>query len=137
MAVYTKIYCIGSGHNWEEGLNPILAQIWLGEGSRMWYEAHYFHEQFGPLGQLKIIVPPEPHGDDNILDACIAFFPKAFEGCPSFGKVLDQLGDAERLDFDADPDSIPQAWSDLREEAREEYAQLGLCKAELESVERS
>lgn len=136
MAVFTKIYCIGGGSYWHEGLNPILAQIWLGESSRMWYEGHYFHDDFGPLGRLKVIVPPEPDREDNLLDACIAFFPKAFEECPSYAEVLEQLGDAERLDFHMDPEGVPEAWANLREEAREEYLQLGLWEAGLEPVER-
>jgi hypothetical protein len=79
MSGISTIYCIGSGGGFMggDGPNPILAQIWLGEGCRMWYEARYFEKGFGPLGQLKTLIPPEPDGPDNLLDACLAFFPKA------------------------------------------------------------
>jgi hypothetical protein len=133
MSGISTIYCIGSGGGFMggDGPNPILAQIWLGEGCRMWYEARYFEKGFGPLGQLKTLIPPEPDGPDNLLDACLAFFPKAFETCPSLATVLEQLGDMERLDFDAAPEDIPAAWTNFREESRSEFAKLPLWEAEM------
>lgn len=138
MAGFTKIYCIGSGGGFlgQDGPNQILAQIWLGEGERQWYEARYFDDELGAMGRLRVIVPPAPDGTDNLLDACIAFFPAAFEGCPSYRKVMEQLGAVERLDFHARPGEVPEAWSQLREEARSAYADLALWSAEIQPAER-
>lgn len=139
MAGFSRIYCIGPGGGFMggDGVNPILAQIWLGESDRMWFEARYFDDQFGPMGSLQMIIPPRPDRDDNLLDACLAFFPAAFEKCPSFPTVLEQLGDTERLDFHAEPEKVPPSWDELREEAREEFAQLGLWQADIEPLDRA
>lgn len=120
-----------------DGVNPILAQIWMGESHRMWFEARYFDKEFGPMGRLRVVVPPRPDRDDNLLDACLAFFPAPFEQCPSFSAVLEQLGDAEGLDFHAEPGKVPASWEKLREEAREEFAQIGLWQADIEPLDRN
>jgi hypothetical protein len=54
----------------------------------MWFEARYFDPGFGPMGKLETVIPPGPDGNDNLLDACLAFFPAAFEKCPSYAAVL-------------------------------------------------
>ena len=43
MAGYSRIYCIGGlgGFGGADGINPILLQIWVGDASRQWFEAHY------------------------------------------------------------------------------------------------
>jgi hypothetical protein len=48
---------------------------------------------------LNTIVPTVPDHPDNLLDACIALFPRNFEQCPTFAAVKAALGDAERLDL--------------------------------------
>jgi hypothetical protein len=138
MAGFSRIYCIGPGGGVTggDGVSPILAQICMGESDRMWFEARYFDERFGPMGKLQSVIPPRPDRDDNLLDACLAFFPAAFEKCPSYGAVLEELGDAQHLDFHLDPDGVPSLWAKLREEAREEFAQLGLWQADIEPLER-
>jgi hypothetical protein len=90
MAGISRIYWIGPGGGFMggDGVNPILAQIWLGESDRMWFEARYFDPGFGPMGKLETVIPPGPDGNDNLLDACLAFFPAAFEKCPSYAAVL-------------------------------------------------
>ena len=132
MAGYSKLYCIGGegGFLGSDGVNPIFVQIWQGEGSRQWMEAHYFDERFQPLGDVKIIIPPGPDMADNLLDACIVFFPEQFKDCPSFAKVEKQLKGVDRIDFDFG-ENIPKGWNKLREEAREFYKELIVYKAEL------
>ena len=46
MAVYSRLYCIGGlgGLAGADGLNPISLQIWVGDASRQWFEAHYFRQ---------------------------------------------------------------------------------------------
>jgi hypothetical protein len=133
MAGFSRIYCIGPGGGFmgSDGPNPIHAQIWVGESDRMWYEARYFDAGLGPMGHLRTVIPPEPYRDDNLLDACLAFFPIAFTDCPSYGSVVEELGDAERLDFNLEPGKVPPSWNKLREEAREEFARLGLWQADI------
>jgi hypothetical protein len=52
------------------------------------------------------------------LDACIAFYPKHFQECPSLKLVEKQLPKKDRLDFDAYPKGIPRSYPALPEEAR-------------------
>ncbi len=41
MAGITRIFSIGGGGGFggSDGVNPIYAQIWQGEGNRQWFEA--------------------------------------------------------------------------------------------------
>lgn len=139
MAGFSTIYCIGPGGGFmgSDGVNPILAQIWVGHGDRMWFEGHYFEEDLGPMGKLRTVVPSNPQREDNLLDACLAFFPVAFEECPSYAAVVEELGETERLDFHLEPEKVPASWEKLREEAREAFADLGLWRAEIVPVRGS
>lgn len=127
MAGITRIYCIGAGGEGEggEGPNPILVQIWRGDGKRQWYEARYFMGNFSPIGKVRAMIPANPEAGDNLLDACILFFPEAFRGCPSFGAVATQLEEAEHVDFELG-DNVPEGWEQLREEAREPFRILAV-----------
>jgi len=132
MAGFSKLYCIGGlgGFMGADGINPIKLQIWIGDSDRQWMEAKCF-ESIKPIGDLKVIVPKVPYHPDNLLDACIAFYPRAFEECPSLTKVKEQLRNVERLDFDLHQDEIPEDWNRLREEARQPFLKLNIFEAKL------
>lgn len=137
MAGISRIYCIGGGGGFMggDGVNPIFAQIWQGDGNRQWFEARYFKEGFGPLGKVQVMIPAAPDADDNLLDACIVFFPDAFKECSSFAAVEKQLKQVENIDFDFG-ENIPEGWDDLREEAREAFKILGVwTSGELEPIQ--
>jgi hypothetical protein len=138
MAGYSKIYCVGGlgGFMGSDGINPIAAQLWLGEGNRQWWEAHYFAGDLAPLGQLETMVPQKPDQPDALLDACLAFVPTLFARCPSLVVVRDQAATLTRLDFDLEPDAVPAAWTQLREEARAVFADLVIFEGVLVPVAR-
>ena len=137
MAGISKVYCIGGGGGFlgSDGVNPIYAQIWQGEGGRQWFEARYFKEGFGPMGKVQVMIPAAPDKDDNLLDACIVFFPDAFKECSSFVKIENQLKNVEHLDFDQ-KEGVPDGWDKFREEARDAFSDLGVWTGgELEPIQ--
>ena len=137
MAGYSRIYCIGGlgGFIGADGINPILFQVLVGDGSRQWLEALYVKRNIKRLGRVKKIIPERPDDVSALLDACIAFYPEHFKGCPSLAKVEKELGQAEMLDFDASKSKIPRSWSILRKEAEPFYKQLNIWFAELRPLE--
>lgn len=118
-----------------DGVNPIEFMILVGDGNRQWLEPHYFNSELKPLGRLRTIIPAAPDEPDALLDACIAFYPKAFDGCPSLSQVRSELGTLEVLDFDAAKASIPASWTALREEARPRFRELYGWRADLMPLE--
>lgn len=133
MAGFSKFYVIGGqgGFMGADGVNPIEFLVLVGEADRQWLEPHYFDTSIDPIGKLRVIIPAGPNQPDSLLDACIAFYPRHFGGCPSLGEVEAALRNAERLDFNADPQGIPPAWARLREEARPLFAEMNIWQADL------
>jgi len=138
MAGFSKIYVMGGegGFMGADGVNPIEAMILVGDADRQWLEARYFNNELKPLGKLKSIVPVGPDHPDSLLDACIAFCPQYFDACPSLNAVRSALVNANRLDFDASPNEIPEAWTKLREEARPIFKVLNIWQADLVPLKR-
>ena len=136
MAGFSKLYVIGGlgGFQGADGVNPILMQIWVGDGGGQWLEPHYIDCSIKPLGAIKTLVPEGPDDPRSLLDACIAFFPKHFEQCPSLAEAAFLLEDATRLDFDLDKPNIPVIWRKLREEAQPYFNQLHIFEAVLRPV---
>ncbi len=108
---------------------PSLA-ILVGHGDRAWMEAR--RPENGPRfpGTIKILVPEKPDFDAALLDALIAFWPERFRSCPSFAAVESKLGLVNRLDFEGDPERIPEEWAALRREARPIYDRLVIVRVE-------
>jgi hypothetical protein len=133
VAGFSKFYVFGGqgGYMGADGVNPIALMILVGDGNRQWLEPLYVDPELQGLGKLTAIVPARPDDPDNLLDACIAFFPASFAACPAFAAVEAALGAAERLDFDAQPEDVPPAWPALREEARPVFAGLNIWQADL------
>ncbi len=138
MAGYSRLYVVGGlgGFMGADGVNPIEFLILVGEGNRQWLEPHYFDRSIRPMGKIRVIVPAGPDHPDALLDACLAFYPRHCESCPSLARVEAALQDAERLDFDAEPRGIPAAWADLREEARPLFAAMNIWRADLVPINR-
>ena len=136
MAGFSKLYIIGGlgGFQGADGVNPIVMQIWVGDAHRQWLEPHYVDPSIKPLGAIRTIVPEEPDDPRSLLDACIAFFPKHFEQCPSLAKAALLLKKATRLDFDLDKPYIPAMWPTLREEAKPYFRRLHIWEAVLRPV---
>lgn len=136
MAGFSKLYVIGGlgGFQGSDGVNPVLMQIWVGDSNRQWLEPHYVDCSIKPLGAIKTIVPEGPDDPHSLLDACIAFFPKHFEQCPSLAEAALLLQDATRLDFDLDKPNIPVIWPKLREEAMPYFKRLHIFEAVLRPV---
>jgi hypothetical protein len=134
MAGYSKLYCIGGlgGFKGADGINPIELQIWVGNSSRQWLEAHHFDNNVRPIGKIKAIVPEGPNDPNALLDACIAFYPKAFAQCASMAAVESKLARAESLDFHMG--EIPQEWHQLRREALGPFRGLHIFEAELRMI---
>jgi hypothetical protein len=132
MAGFSTIFVIGGegGFLGADGVNPIELFILLGHGNRMWFEARYPDPSIKPLGGVSAVVPRGPDDPDALLDACIAFAPHYFKGCPSLGEVERALQDAKGLDFDAG-DFLPAEWATLREEARPVFREMKIWQANL------
>lgn len=137
MAGYSKIYCVGdlSGPTGYDGINPIEMQIWVGDSDRQWLEARYFNVDIGPIGSIRVIVPQSADHPNALLDACLAFYPKAFSDCPSMAVVQAKLAHHERLDFHQGKDEIPLEWQQLRGEALGPFRKLQIFEAELRKVQ--
>ena len=136
MTGYTAIYCVGGAGGYEgaDGINSILFQMWQGDGSRQWLEVHYFDNSIQPIGNIRNIVPAGPDSPTMLLDACLAFFPRHFESCPSLPQVRDALRDAQHIDFDPGANAIPLSWNRLRAEAAPLLERLFIVKGELHPV---
>ena len=136
MAGYSKLYVVGGrgGFDGADGVNPIDLVILVGESDRQWLEARYFNEAMAPLGNIKVIVPAGPDRPDSLLDACIAFCPDHFRGCPALADVRAELGETERMDAHLHPRGMPPSWRRLREEARPAFARMNIWKANLVPV---
>jgi hypothetical protein len=137
VAGYSKFYVIGGqgGHLGADGVNPIEFLVLVGNADHQWFEPHYFDGSINPIGKLRVIIPAGPDDPNSLLDACIAFCPRHFEGCPSFAKVELALRDKERLDFDSASEEMPKAWITLREEARPLFAKINVWQADLVPLE--
>lgn len=136
MAGFSKLYVIGGlgGYQGADGVNPIQMQIWVGDAARQWLEPHYIDRSIAPLGAIRTIVPEKPNDPIALLDACIAFFPKHFEQCPSLASAAASLAGSTRLDFDQGKESIPPVWPTLRQEAMPHFKRLNVFEAELHPV---
>ena len=136
MAGISKLYVIGKlgGFQGADGVNPILMQIWVGDGSRQWLEPHYVEPSIKPIGKLRSLVPQSPDDADSLIDACIAFYPQHFKRCPSLGAVESQLSNETCLDFHMGQDKIPTIWNKLREEAMPYFEGLHIFEAKLQRI---
>jgi hypothetical protein len=136
MAGYSSLYVIGSlgGFMRADGVNPIEFMILVGDSDRQWLEPHYFDNSISPIGKLQVIIPAGPDHADSLLDACIAFNPRYFKTCSSMTDVELAIKDKSRLDFDLEPQEIPAAWNQLREEARPLFSQMNIWRANLELI---
>jgi hypothetical protein len=81
MSGYSRFYVFGGqgGYLGADGVNPIALMILIGDGNRQWLEPLYVDSKLERLGRLNTIAPALPDHPDNLLDACIAFFPCNFE----------------------------------------------------------
>ena len=144
MARYGELYVIGGpiagvetpAKGWAKsvggkGVSPILFQILVGGTDRRWFEVHYLDNSIKPLGNIMRVIPERPDYPDALLDCCIAFYPKYFEGCPSFATVPKKVKDFRRLDFYRGMEEVPEEWADLREEARPLFKDLCIWEARL------
>jgi hypothetical protein len=139
MAAFSKLFLIGqpSSAFTADGPKQIDMQILLGEGSRQWYEARYFTERLGPIGDVKIFVPESPNESRNLLDACIVFMASQFRTCPSFAEANLLLKGIDRLDFGAAPENVPVIWRQLRREAVPQFRKLPVFEAPLTMLDLS
>lgn len=110
------------------GETPWLVLL-VGRGSRAWIEPLYASAGFAPMGRLWAVLPRRPGDPLAVLDACLAFLPEHFAGCPSLDAARAAVGDAETLDL-AGP--TPEAWRALRAEAASRWAELRVLRSGLE-----
>ena len=130
----SKIYCIGveGGFMGSDGLREIHLQILVTEGSRQALVAYHLDKHIRPMGRVKVIIPAGPNHPDALIDACIAFFPKHFESCPSLVQIAERLAKASRIDFDLDGE--PTGWAQLREEARPFFKKMVIYEGVLNKI---
>jgi hypothetical protein len=141
MAAFTKLFLIGPPSNTfgeqSDGPHQLDVEILLGEGSRQWYEARYFTERLGPIGDVKVFVPETPDDVKSLLDACIVFVASQFRSCPSFAEADLILKGVERLDFGEAPESVPVIWKQLRREALPLFRKLPVFETSLTLLDLS
>jgi hypothetical protein len=73
--------------------------ILQGEGDRQWLRVFYLENDIQPLGKIKTVVPEAPDGANNLLDACIAFFPEWFKESKVLQTMKKELSQTEFLDL--------------------------------------
>ena len=133
MAGYSRMYVFGGegGFMGADGVKPVELLVLVGDADRQWLEPHYFNPALKPAGDARRIVPAGPDHPDMILDACLAFAPSWFTGCPTLAQVERELDGLSFLDFDAARSSIPDSWEVLRAEARPVFEALPMWEAKL------
>lgn len=138
MAGYSKIYCIGGegGFMGADGINPIIAQLWVGDGGRQWFEARYFEKGFKAMASVKSMVPKGPNTMEGLIDATILFFPEHYRTCPSYSVAVRQLKGVDMVDFDL-KNGVPEIWSTLRKEAKPHFKTLNIYMANLNPLRKS
>ena len=138
MAGFSRAYWIGDlgGFLGADGLNPIHAEIRVGDADRQWWEAGYLADPSYRLGKLERFVPAGPRDGDALLDACLAFYCAPFRALPSFVSVEQELGETRFLDFDAEPRRVPKSWAKLRTEARSIFEHLPIMEGTFRFVRR-
>ncbi len=99
-----------------DGINSIDVMLLVAEGGRQWVEAKYLTSKLKPMGSIKTMIPPQPIGFNELLDACLVFCPQLFNDCPSMKLLQEKMKDIDCIDFDHEI-SIPEEWESLREEA--------------------
>ena len=136
MAGYSRIYCVGrpGGFEGADGITAVIFQIWTGDADRRWLESKYFDDTIVPLGEISVVIPEVADHPDNLIDACLSFFPAHFADCPSMEGVAADAAGMERLDFHLRQKEIPSGWAQLREEARKPFEDLFILKGELEPI---
>jgi hypothetical protein len=139
MAGIYKIYCVGEpgGFMGADGANPIFFQILVGTSDREWLEPHYFDKSIKPLGQIRVLIPESYNSPNALIDACLAFYPKHFESCPSMSQVKEEAENLKRLDFHLGVDDIPKSWDKLRGEAQPLFESLNIWEAELAPLKKN
>ena len=128
MAGFSKVYFIGGAG--PDGLSKPFVQLMQGDGSRQWFEAIYADDTMMPMGRVEAVVPASPDHPLALLDAAIAFLPRLFDHCPSFGGVLKALEGVTLLDFHLGR-GVPAEWSKLRDEALPTFRELNVFQADL------
>lgn len=101
----------------------------VGRGSREWIEPLYASAGFTPMGRLWAVLPRRAGDPVAVLDACLAFLPEHFAGCPSLAAAEAAMGEREALDLSGD---VPEVWRALRREAKERWEELRVARAGLE-----
>lgn len=132
MAGFSKVFFIGGAG--PDGLSRPFVQLMQGDGGRQWLEPIYDDDTMKPMGQIKALVPPGPDHPLALLDAAIAFLPRLFEHCPSFGTVSAQVEGVTLLDFHLGR-SVPAEWSQLRDQALPTFRQLNVFQADLKLLD--
>ena len=118
MTGFSTIYFIGrpGGFMGADSINSIDVMLLVAEGGRQWVEAKYITSKLKPIGNIKTMIPPQPIGFNELLDACLVFCPDLFNDCPSMKLLREKMNGIDRIDFDHEI-SIPEEWDSLREEA--------------------
>jgi len=136
MPYYSKLYFVVGDEGYHgDGKNTISLEILQGEGNRRWLEPHYFDDRLKPIGEIKTMTPEGPDDPNSLIDACIAFAPKYFEGCPSLEEIKQSMKSFKHLDFDLDKEKIPQLWGKLRDEAKPIFKKLKIFKPSLAELD--
>ena len=118
MAGFSTIYFIGrpGGFMGADSINSIDVMLLVAEGDRQWVEARYLTNKLKPIGNIKTMIPSQPIGFNELLDACLVFCPDRFNDCPSMKMLREKMSGIDRIDFDHEI-GIPEEWDRLRKEA--------------------
>lgn len=132
MAGIYKLYVVGGrgGFMGADGANPVSLLILVGAADRQWLEPVHIDRSLKPLGRVRTIIPERPDDPLSLLDACLAFAPKLFKGCPGLEEIGKELAGTERMDFHLNS-GIPPGWQRLREQAAPFMREIPAWSAEL------
>lgn len=135
MGSITKIYLIKELNDKDNFIENCDLIIFRGDGNRIWFESKFISTIIEPIGRIKTVIPENREDKNMFLDACIVFFPKAFEKCPTLKIIQKKLKNKEFLDFNLDRNKLPmKEWEQLREEARPYFKKLYIFEAKLKNI---
>jgi len=130
MTIYSRIYCVGIQN--EQADCQAKFQVFVSSDPRPRFDVNYLDRSVTQLGAVRSIFPENSSDSRSLVDACIAFFPEQFRGCPSLRVVEKMLRQVRELDFQSKP--TPPEWRRLRSEAEEAFKHLRIYEAPLREL---
>lgn len=126
MAGYDKIFLFGRPV--VEGVTEITMELWQGGNGRMWLEPAAGFK--GAEVKVTALIPNRPDDPDMLLDAAMAFCPRAFADVREYREMYGKLKPGSKLDFNLDR-NVPEEWDTIRALVRPVYEKMAIFSADI------